>query len=860
MSRLTFGDAELRECLADWPNASAALTAPGANDLLERLRQVLSTYAGEHPRQSHADFIALIRQWLLLQVKNAGPTWLKVAKRPAWPDREAWQDAGFDVLTFDSRLEIQAAKPRLPWLGEQRDLFDDVYDRLQALAPKRVSAEPIVTDLLGVESFTGAGQREAIRSLIHMPADLTLIAALPTGNGKSLLAQLPPLLYGEGHLTLAIVPTVALAIDQGRRMAELFKHKASDREYDQFAYHSGLTIEERSAIFRAVSKGSQRILFTSPEAATGSLRALLERCAKAGGLTHVFVDEAHLVATWGSGFRPSFQLLPALIARLRALTPRPIRVVLASATLTPHTVTVLKRQFGPPDKTRLISGVYLRPEPRHAAARCACLEEKQERVIEALKVAPRPFILYVTRPDEARAWLRLLREKGFERIAQFTGVTRAGDRKMLLGRWERNELDGMIATSAFGLGIDKGDVRTIVHAIFPESLDRFYQEVGRSGRDGIASASLLLYTADDVKQALGLATARHIGNELGFQRWTAMIDHSIAGDSEHGDIWIDLNRLRPDLASRGKSNLKWNLRTLNLMACAGLIELTALSASRPDASNTSGASSRDLDESDTAIRYAAVRLSNADHRTRSVFELSLHNARSESARAAQMATRLMESIACNERPVEDALRELYQLTMPVAYAPVRAYCGGCRSHWAERSKEPVAPAPFVDRLDQFDPRPDFADALCAFPRLLSNLTFVVVDDVERLLHQTAPGLLDALISRLRPHTVVMMRETPSGLMSMMRQRLRRLHADAFIDTFDAAASDMPTGGRDEVRLIVLSSEVISPSLNLSLRSSPSAMTVMIVKRDIRDPERPDRTWPSVLPHIDEETAIQALSA
>lgn len=857
MKRDFFGDTELRECLADWGRAEDVLSVPGANDLLERLRLVLQQYIDDRTRGSHDDCIVLIRQWLLWHASKGGATWLEVPKGPAWPDQQAWRGAGFLVSALENRLEIQAKTPQLKWLGTQSDLFSDVFERVQALAPKRIPAEPLVADLLGVDSFTGAGQREAVRSLFHMPPELTLIVALPTGNGKSLLAQLPALMHDEGHLTLAIVPTVALAIDQGRRIAALFKRKHPDREHDQYAYHSGLTTEERSAVFTAVNNGSQRVLFTSPEAATGTLRTLMEQCAKAGGLTHVVIDEAHLVATWGSGFRPSFQLLPALIARLRSMAPRAIRVVLASATLTPHTVTLLRRQFGPPEKTRVISGVYLRPEPRYAAALCASTEEKHARVIDALKVAPRPFILYVTRPDEARTWLNLLRQEGFARVAEFTGQTRAVDRRALLGQWERNEIDGMIATSAFGLGVDKGDVRTVIHATFPESLDRFYQEVGRSGRDGIAAASLLLYTTDDAKQALRLASARHIGNELGFQRWTAMIDHAMPVSTRDGDSWIDLNRLRPDLVSRGKSNLAWNLRTLNLMVCSGLITLTALSASRPD---TTHEPANDLEESDISIGYAAVRLPNSEHGSRSAFERSMHTARSESKRAARLAFQLMLDIARNERPVETALRDLYQIATPTVYAPVSAYCGGCGSHWSDRPRVPVVPAPFVARLDQFEPRLDFEEALRTFPRLLPNLTFIVVDDVMRTLQQSSGGLIEALLSRVRPHTVAITRDTPATVANLMRTRLRRLRSDAFIDSFDTAMPDSLASGKDEVRIIIWTSDAISQSLNMLLRTSSEAMTVMIIPRTTRDPERPDRTWPSVLPHIDEQTAIQALSA
>ncbi len=855
MTRRSFGDSELRECLADWSVAPNILEAYGATPLLERLRQALSRYAGTQPPRSHIALVALIRQWMLFQTVGGGGRWLAIPKGPAWPDSRTWEDAGFQVASFDGRLEILASKPRMKWLGEQSDLFDDAFDHVQALVQNQLPAESIVVDLLGVSSFTGDGQREAVRSLIHMPPDMTLIAALPTGSGKSLLAQLPPLLNGQGHLVLAIVPTVALAIDQGRRMVELFRRRQPDWEEHPLAYHGDLKPEERSSVFQAVRNGTQRVIFTSPEAATGSLRALLEECAKSGGLTHIIVDEAHLVASWGSGFRPAFQLLPALIARLRAMTPRAIRVALASATITQHTLKVLQQQFGPPEKTTLISGIYLRPEPRYATHFCTTLQEKQKCVVEALKVAPRPFILYVTRPAEAEDWLHLLREEGFQRIEQFTGETRAGERKALLERWGRNEFDGMIATSAFGLGVDKSDVRTIVHATFPESLDRFYQEVGRSGRDGVASASLLLYTSEDMRQALRMAGTRYIGNELGFERWTTMIDQPLFHSAETGEIWIDLHRLRPQLNIRGRSNLIWNLRTLTLMAAAGLIEVTALSATRPDAF---GKTEGDLKETDTAIAYAAVRIPSGDHRAKPFFEARMHGARAESRRATHLAFQLMAAIARNERPVEDALKELYRLALPNAWGPVRAYCGGCRSHWGERSTEPVMVAPFVGRLTCFAARPVPSEVLRATPRTLSNLAFVVVDDVQRLLWPPGSALIDALVSRLRPHTIAMARETSRDLVDAMRMRLRRLHSDAFVDTYSIAAPDCLAGGANEVRMIIWSSETVPPSVNTLLRNSPCAMTVMIIPRVTRDPERPDRLWSSVLTHADEEFVVRAL--
>ena len=163
-----------------------------------------------------------------------------------------------------------------------------------------------------------------------------------------MLAQLPPLLAKEGSLTLVIVPTVALAIDQAARMRELLPQLTDEDLLPPLAYHGGLNAEERSAVWKSLVAGRQPVLFTSPEHATGGLRDVLVRAAAQGRLSHLVVDEAHLVTGWGNGFRPAFQLLPALAASLRkAAGASGLRVVLASATLTASTVTALRRLLGP---------------------------------------------------------------------------------------------------------------------------------------------------------------------------------------------------------------------------------------------------------------------------------------------------------------------------------------------------------------------------------------------------------------------------------------------------------------------------------------------------------------------------------
>ena len=147
------------------------------------------------------------------------------------------------------------------------------------------------------------------------------------------------------------------------------------------------------------------------------------------------------------------------------------------------------------------------------------------------------------------------------------------------GSWrlgDSNELDGMVATSAFGLGVDKSDVRTVIHATLPESLDRYYQEVGRAGRDGRAGAALLLHTPSDEEQASSLALPKLIGDEKAFERWSGMVDAAQPHLKIPEVYWVDLTRLPSHLQVKSEASVDWSVRALTLMARAQLIELVAM--------------------------------------------------------------------------------------------------------------------------------------------------------------------------------------------------------------------------------------------------------------------------------------------
>lgn len=849
----SFDFADLLTCCGRW-GSEPIPTVRAADALSERLRQILCTVQ-KHPEFDVVDdLIALLRQALLRKDGGIGNgSWLHVPLTHGWPTSGQWCESQFDVLEDGSWLTVRARPPRLPFLGAQEDLFDDAFFLVSPRHSEQTLGDTTLVTCLGLPTYLGLGQREAVRALLHLPATDTLIANLPTGSGKSILAQIPPLLATEGRLTVAIVPTVALALDQARRMTTLLKVQYPHEDIPPLAYHGGLSAEDRQRIWQAVRTGQQRILFTSPESATGSLRSMLEDSAAAGRLDHLVIDEAHLVVGWGNGFRPAFQLLPALVATLREHAEgRSFRVVLASATLTVATTQTLQRLFGPPERTYMVSAVHLRPEPRYAFQRFDNPKERVERVIEVLRFAPRPYILYVTRPDEANEWARQLRSAGLRRLDVFTGKTPSAERERLLGQWAANELDGMVATSAFGLGVDKSDVRCVVHATMPESLDRFYQEVGRSGRDGCASASVLLYTDTDVQQAKHMAGDRLIRNETGFERWRLLIDHAQIDASQPDVYWVDLRRLPPHLAQESDSSQAWNVRTLTLMARAGLIQLVALTNRMKSTDHESTI------ESIEQVTHAAVRLLDDGHRVAATFASRMGLARDEVRTASSNGLHAMLDVAAQRLEISEALKATYSFTKPGAWAPVISCCGGCPQHWSIREHSRRYTAPLAPRLQRFEPRRDINRWIAQYPMAAPNILVVDLPDDDRYVTQS-DALVSALLETVDPHTIAIEHGyenvfRPHAMAAVERSAAHR----AFVDQIDTRIGIYPEPGQNEVRVLVWGPDSAAP-VPPELWLSAAALEILVIPTTLVDPDHPGRRLIDTTPHIHAADLMERLT-
>jgi ATP-dependent DNA helicase RecQ len=487
-------------------------------------------------------------------------------------------DAEFAALLRRAGVEVGSdgwlrAEPFRPeWLPDSRGTPDGIEPRPDLRRRDESFPAERWLGAAGYVSWQSQAQKEAVWTVLDAPAGSTTLVALPTGSGKSLCFQVLPY-FGAG-LTVVVVPTVALALDQWRGAVErLGELDGVNPRY----FAAGDPAADADGVVDDVRAGRTRLLFASPEACvSGRLRAALDEAAAAGRFEHLVVDEAHIIESWGAFFRIDFQVLATRRKQWLELSKNQLRTVLLSATFTPASKTLLRNLFGVGGEWRELAAQRLRPEPAYFVRTFEREEPRRAAVAECAWRLPRPAIFYTTAVDDAKALHAALEAERFERVGCFTGDTPPAERARLLDAWRRDELDLMVATSAFGLGVDKGDVRSVVHVCLPETLHRYYQEVGRSGRDGWSSTCVLLPTPRDREVADGLSP-RLMTAPLLQARWEALWATREPAEAE--GTW----RLRTDARRSGllgtrtwTENVLWNKRLLLQLVRAGLLELLDL--------------------------------------------------------------------------------------------------------------------------------------------------------------------------------------------------------------------------------------------------------------------------------------------
>ena len=442
---------------------------------------------------------------------------------------------------------------------------------------KRQTGKPSVGDgelfrSYGYDSYLSSTQKLLMYMIRNQENNETILACLPTGGGKSLSWELPALSGRLSGLAIVVVPTVALAKDQEKRSEAAFSGKLSSKK--SAAYYGSLSAMKKQAILQDVAAGQISVLYISPEALLQQrFKTAVLDAAKMGFIGMLVIDEAHLVVQWGRHFRPEFQLLSSFRDQIQKASPNGLRTLLLSATLTVDDTKVLKQVFGSDSFTEF-RGDVLRTEPEFYTHECTSARERVSLVQRLTDLAPRPIIIYVATPSQASGYLTELREYGYRNCEAFSGDTSGSLRDDLIDRWRNNRIDIMVATSAFGVGVDKADIRTIITAYTPESISRFYQEVGRAGRDGYASLNYWLpFSEEDKAIVHDLTKSAVLTEETLAIRWLSLLNASEHLSSD--EVWLDMRHAPEHLmfGHTGETNKNWNIDTVLFLSRCGLIEI-----------------------------------------------------------------------------------------------------------------------------------------------------------------------------------------------------------------------------------------------------------------------------------------------
>ena len=328
----------------------------------------------------------------------------------------------------------------------------------------------ILKQYWGYDSFRGI-QADIIRSIARGEDTLGL---MPTGGGKSITFQVPALAR-EG-LCLVVTPLIALMKDQ--------VHNLRQRGIQALAIHAGMSRQDIVATLDNCIFGPYKFLYVSPERLdTDLFRAKLRRMR----VSLIAVDESHCISQWGYDFRPSY----LKIADIRALLPG-VPVLALTASATPEVADDIQRRLG-----------FARPnvfrmsfERKNLAYIVRHTTEKRDELLHILSRVPGSAIVYTRSRERTKEVATLLNAQGIAADYYHAGLDDAA-KDQRQQRWQRGETRVIVATNAFGMGIDKPDVRLVVHIDLPDSIEAYFQEAGRAGRDGRKAYAVILYAPGD---------------------------------------------------------------------------------------------------------------------------------------------------------------------------------------------------------------------------------------------------------------------------------------------------------------------------------------------------------------------------
>ena len=376
-------------------------------------------------------------------------------------DRYRQQPSSFDPGSIQALRDIAEALKTVPALRNLRESPPDLAGQLKGV--------------FGYDTFR-AGQEEVIRAVL---AGRDCLAVMPTGAGKSLTYQLPARLLGG--TTLVISPLIALMKDQVDGLQEAGLRATF--------LNSSLEPGERAERIRSLHRGEIELVYAAPEGIEQSVGPLLDRL----DLRLIALDEAHCISQWGHDFRPAYRNLKGLKARFGGLP-----VLALTATATRDVRRDILGQLGMETPFEFL-GSFFRPNLKlHAVKKGGDGPAVREAILRLIQARPgQSGIVYCLSRKSAESTAEYLISKGVRARSYHAGLN-PQDREAAQEAFRRDDADVITATIAFGMGIDKSNIRYVIHRDMPKSIEGYYQEIGRAGRDGADADCVMFYSWADV--------------------------------------------------------------------------------------------------------------------------------------------------------------------------------------------------------------------------------------------------------------------------------------------------------------------------------------------------------------------------
>jgi ATP-dependent DNA helicase RecQ len=378
-----------------------------------------------------------------------------------------------------------------------------------------------------LESFR-TGQEDIIKAVLEKK---DVLAVLPTGGGKSLCYQLPAVALKS--LVIVVSPLIALMKDQ---VASLEK-----KGIPAGALYSGQTDTQKKEVFARMNLGGTFVLYLSPERVQkeGFQKWIMQR-----PIALFAIDEAHCVSQWGHDFRAEYTELK-ILKKLRPDIP----VLALTASATPTVLDDIAKNLNLVKPARHVHGFY-RPNLYYQVETCEDENEKSTLLLQSLKQFPNGRVLVYCGTRKVAEETSALLQRSVPQVGYYHAGLGTKERHKIQEDYATGNLRVLVATNAFGMGIDQPDVRLVVHYQMPGNIDSLYQEMGRAGRDGADSTCIMLYSKKDKGLQSFFITNSDAGKEIKSLRWRnldALIAYSEGGECRHAEIltyYKDAQRLK----------------------------------------------------------------------------------------------------------------------------------------------------------------------------------------------------------------------------------------------------------------------------------------------------------------------------